>query len=165
MRSKFALITGSAFVAIIVAVIWLVLHQDRFQEIQNFYSNRSEAIKSSWIPDFLPISAINIHEKHNYDYNRVIVCFDFDAADVLLLLKDASEVSNEELHKRGPTWITVKEDWIPSELVEDNLASLIRDGSKVYEMGSKSGKRISEGRIVKWFLIVYPDKRRACAWS
>jgi hypothetical protein len=62
------------------------------------YPNLQDAIEGGviskgWLPDFLPRSAYNIREKHNYEQNTVIACFSFDPVEnILPMLSGANEV-------------------------------------------------------------------------
>jgi hypothetical protein len=76
------------WILLTLAFLMLVVIFMGYFEIQRtFYASYEEAKKSGafergWLPEYLPISAKNIHEEHNLDTNQVWAEFEFDVEDI-----------------------------------------------------------------------------------
>ncbi|MGK7949074.1 MAG: hypothetical protein AB4368_09785 [Xenococcaceae cyanobacterium] len=82
----------------------------------NTYQNYEEtvakgAIERGWIPDFLPVSAINIQEKHDLDTNEIILKFNFDLTDSEKLLQSCQSTNTFS----PPTRLTAK--WWSNDMI------------------------------------------------
>src|SRR5690349_11621504 len=107
-------------------VTWLVreaLNQDRFFETRTeLYTNLDQAVQSGvvrlgWLPEFLPPSATNIREKHNFDYNRGIIAFEFTPSDFGAFATLLREVPPKEYQEIRPFWLYKRESWFPKVIV------------------------------------------------
>lgn len=83
----------------------------------NTYDNYEEAVTSGsiergWIPDFLPVSATNIFEKHDLDTNNIIVKFDFDINKPINLPENCQTVDRFS----NPKFLKAK--WCSDDLVK-----------------------------------------------
>ena len=161
--------------AIVVTIVLVVgskfLNFDSFQETTpRFYQSfrvaeESGAVGVGWLPPFLPGSAANIHEKHNFGYNRVIVAFRFAASDFPTLIASAQEIQLVEAGEVWPTWLVGRESWFLPEIRDGHANDLLRLGFRLFEIGRLEGERIQKNRIVKWYMAVNPNLGIAYVWS
>ncbi len=91
----------AALVGLTIIVGLKYLDFDALQETTpKFYqtfdsAEEAGATKLGWLPPFLPRSANSIYEKHNFDYNRVIVAFRFSPSDFQTLVAGALQISRD----------------------------------------------------------------------
>lgn len=90
------IVMNSGLLAIALTTLLLTSCSD---DIENHYSNYdrmkvSDSYKKGWIPDFIPKSASNIHERHNLDNNMVWMRFECDTSD-LRRLTEVLELADE----------------------------------------------------------------------
>ena len=62
------------------------------------------AIQRGWIPEFLPVSAVNIFEKHNLDTNESILKFNFDTTELETLRQHCQPVNTTTTPKLWTDW-------------------------------------------------------------
>jgi hypothetical protein len=92
-------------------------------------------VRQGWLPDFLPSSAYNIREKHNYEQNTVVAGFSFDPAqEVLPMLAGAKEVPSSITDAIRPPVIGGREAWFPDAFAEGRLGDLTPVGFRLYRV-------------------------------
>lgn len=107
---------------------------ERMETMDATYPNYEAAMKATtvgvgkWIPEFLPPSAKNIHERHNIDTNEVWLFFNFDyLADIGNLRKSCKRVAPHNIvYPRYPG------GWWPKTLYRHNEDTQISDRNYEY---------------------------------
>jgi hypothetical protein len=151
-------------------VLIVLLNQDFFQETDvKEYKDRtlaeiSGAISDGWLPDFLPQSAFDIYEKHNWDYNRGIIAFKFRTAEFKSLASLLIPLSAEKLAGCNPSWLYKNEKWFPKCIVDGKWDRLQEEGFKFYGLGLEHNERIKDRKIQQWFLAINPEKGITYVW-
>jgi hypothetical protein len=80
------------------------------ETVETIYPNHSAASEAGtigagkWIPEFLPLSAVNIRERHNLDTNEVWLFFQFNFLnDIANLAKSCKRVDSRDIrYPRNP---------------------------------------------------------------
>jgi hypothetical protein len=69
------------------------------------------AIDRGWIPDWLPASAHDIHERHDIASNQSLLAFSFDAADDPVLSPSCTQVQPDALGR-----VPFNASWWPNDV-------------------------------------------------
>lgn len=165
-------LTGVAlFVGVCVgAVVLLIANQDYFQETEpkHFMSYQaaeaSGIIKLGWLPDFLPTSATEIYEKHNFDYNTGIITFTAEPSDLKELSLKVKPVPPERLVKIAPSWLYTSEPWFPKEIVKGSFESMQNKGFTIFAWGEGAPEKIVNQKIQTWYVAISTNTNRCYAW-
>ena len=91
--------------AIFGLVMLTVLTLKVCQQMDTFESNYNDlsaatkdgAVQRGWVPDFLPASAFQIHERHNISTNEVWMSFGFGPKDTDFLSKSCTRVPPDKI--------------------------------------------------------------------
>ncbi len=69
--------------ALLVGAVWLMEYSETFESHFETYQQlkESELINKGWVPNIIPKSAYDIHERHKVDVGRVNVSFRFQPDD------------------------------------------------------------------------------------
>ncbi len=154
------------FIALMARFDFDVLQESTPKFYQDFQiAENAGATKLGWLPPFLPSSATNIREKHNFDYNRVIVSFQFSPSDFQTLVAQANEISPQAVEKIRPSWLAVREPWFSDEIIEGLGSDLSKLGFMFYEYGAAENERIRNNKLVKWYVAANPSLGIAYAWN
>lgn len=97
----------------------------------NSYQNYEEvvadgAIQRGWIPDYLPVSAVNIYEKHDLDTNETIVKFWISTNEIKSLIRNCQKVDTFST----PKILTAK--WWSNELISSAETHFYCNEDKAY---------------------------------
>ncbi len=60
-------------------------------------ARKGNAVQRGWIPDIIPESSTEIHERHDLDTNRVWICFKFDIKGMQRLIEQVQELMPTEI--------------------------------------------------------------------
>jgi hypothetical protein len=95
------------------------------ETIESTYENIDEAVTAGavergWVPEWLPDTAVNLHEKHDLDSNASILRFSLSLTDFAIPL-DCQETT-------VPPSATITADWWPADLHRTRRAFTCADG-------------------------------------
>lgn len=76
------------------------------------------AVARGWIPEWLPKSAVEIHERHNLDTNRSMLAFRFDGTEKIEFGATCERI--EPVKAREPTF---KVPWWPEDVPPNKLST------------------------------------------
>jgi hypothetical protein len=125
-----------------------------------------EAISLGWLPDFLPASAHDIHEKRHYEGNRVIAAFSVSSSeDIKQMLSRARELPRSHFRDIRPSVICRKEQWFPREIIRGRFEELTPRGFKVYEIISSPSYQTFDAPMKHWYLAVHEDAGLCYLWK
>jgi hypothetical protein len=155
-------------VASAVGVVTLRSYNGRyaFTTAPQTYPNLQGAIEGGviskgWLPDFLPRSAYNIREKHNYEQNTVIACFSFDPVEnILPMLSGANEVSLNITKGIRPSAIGKREAWFPDAIMDGKFGSLTPAGFRLYRI--ERIKRVGTFEVMATWHLALNQKAGIC---
>ena len=145
-------------------------HRHAFNAATRTYATLQDAmeagvIKQGWLPDFLPRSARDIREKHNYEENRVIACFSFDPSEKMLrMLSEAIEVADDRIEgMRPPAAIGEEEPWFRREITQGEFRALTRAGFRFYSM--ERNETLGPHQVIAtWYFAVNQKAGLAYLW-
>lgn len=153
--------------AIAGGLIFLLYNQDYFQETTSkLYKDRlsaesSGAISNRWLPEFLPQSAFDIHEKHNIDYGTGIIKFSLPPSKIQIFVSSLQPMPQEDFANSRPVWVYRSEKWFPNSIVKGTFEELENNGFKLYWLNE--GTRHSKDR--RWFVAINPETGVVCIWN
>jgi hypothetical protein len=110
-----------------------------------FYSDAAAArAAGTWIPNWLPKSARDIHELHDIDTNQSLLAFSFDPAEGPVLTPSCTQIQNEAM--RPPRF---KPAWWPMDVPSSSLTT---DRHTYYRChnGAYVAVSIKDGQLYHW---------------
>lgn len=121
-------------------------------------------VRQGWLPDFLPRSAYNIREKHNYEQNTVVACFSFDPSqNILPMLSEAKQVPLSITKAIRPPVVGGREAWFPNALAEGKLEDLTPAGFRLYRIERRERVGPYEA-IATWHLALNQNAGVCYLW-
>jgi hypothetical protein len=125
-----------------------------------------EAISLGWLPDFLPASAHDIHEKRHAEGSRVIAAFSVSSTeDVKQMLSRARELPGSHFPDIRPSVICRKEQWFPMEIIRGRFDELTPRGFKIYEIISGPMDETIGAPMTHWYLAVHEEAGICYLWT
>lgn len=167
MRTPTATAIAAAVCVVGLAVAGLQYwRRDYFVSAPRTYATLKQArnegvIDRGWLPDFLPLSATNIHEKHNSEQNTVIASFSFDpATDLAAVLRNAEELPASAMPAVRPPRIGGKERWFPEAIFAGKLHQLAPPGFRLWRIRYKA--MVGKANVLKIWHLAINEKAGVC---
>lgn len=134
----------------------------------NFYKTIDEARRNSafdkgWIPDILPASSREIHERHDLDTNAVWLRFKFDKTDVKGLIDQLEEIKPAEINTIEITRPNV--NWWPKDLNKDSLMKNEQSALRLYKYKKVFTYANGSQKVIPAFFIIDWNANIAYYWQ
>jgi hypothetical protein len=118
-------------------------------------------VRQGWLPDFLPISAYNIREKHNYEQNTVVASFSFDPSQSMVrMLSEGKELPAGSTNGIRPSVVGRREAWFPDAIIQGKFGDLTPAGFRLYRIERR--KRVGPYEVTATWHLAVNQKAGVC---